>query len=223
MAASILAFILLVLFGIAIILTSTLISAFLFARFVLHIRSQGPRSGILEWAKEIKSRLYGSGPGTTPVPPHVQFYSDVGDDTTSKADVKQEPEDDSGEFATRRRSGRSPGAKHKRHHGREDRHSVSNASTTQERTTEETPIKGAVAASPELLFDVSSSSSSESEDHEEGTFVSTVIVKGFEDHALGPAGLGVTTGGELKGASLVEDSPIFVEVKTNGDFPGKFD
>lgn len=59
LTASILAFTLFTLFAISALLTSTLISAFLFTRFILHVRSEGPRSGILEWGKETRDRFYG--------------------------------------------------------------------------------------------------------------------------------------------------------------------
>lgn len=47
------------------------------------------------------------------------------------------------------------------------------------------------------------------------------MVEGLGSNVLGPVGLGITAGGELKGEALVEGSPIIV--KANGDYPDKYE
>ena len=113
---------------------------------------------------------------------------------------------------------KSTGAKHKRHYitAAEDQYPPPNASI------QEKPIKGH-RGSPGLSSGSSSTSSSSESEHEgtNSTMESTVVVEGVGSNALGPAGLGITGGGELKGESLVEDSPIIV--KTGGNYPEKYE
>ena len=194
-------------------------STFLFVRFVLHVRSEGPHEGILEWGKEMKRGLYGPALSSTPPSPpssshhhkdhhhqqqqqqqHVQFDPDVTLGPQAQDHEIRESDGGGGVAILDGRNHTKPGHKqHKNQHPYPRR-------LHQDHHHHHT-IKGG-HQSPGLSSGSSSSSSTSDDDDGEGeendrsTLGSTVVVERVSEGE-----------GKVMGGSIVEDSPIMVKTE----------